>query len=204
MNKKITIPIFPLEGVILFPKIALPLNIFEDRYLQMIDFALSSNKKIGVIQPKTSNNLYSIGCIGKINSYEETRDGRYLINIIGENYFKVLDEVKSKKSYRVVNAEVINDKEFENATYNIDDQYKSEIINKYLSFTNSTSGKMDINLLEKIDTDTLIKFLAMSSPFSAPEKQMLLETDNLLDLANKISTLFDYYKENQKPNKTIN
>ena len=84
MSDKFDLPIFPLSGTILFPETNLPLNIFEKRYLNMVDFVLSTNKKFGIIQPKNNDGLYKIGCIGKIISYEETSDGRYLINILGE------------------------------------------------------------------------------------------------------------------------
>ncbi len=104
MSDKFYLPIFPLNGAILFPKTNLPLNIFERRYLKMVDYALSKNKKFGMIQSKDNGNLYEIGCIGKIISYEETADGRYLINIVGEQYFKVLNEKKSQNLFRTVEA----------------------------------------------------------------------------------------------------
>ena len=96
MSDNFNLPIFPLNGTILFPETNLPLNIFEQRYLDMVDFALSTNKKFGMIQSKDNGGLYNIGCIGKIISYEETSDGRYLINILGEKYFEVLNEKKIK------------------------------------------------------------------------------------------------------------
>ena len=99
MSKNFNLPIFPLNGTILFPETNLPLNIFEQRYLDMVDFALSTNKKFGMIQSKENGSLYNIGCIGKIISYEETSDGRYLINILGEKYFEVVNEKKNKKSF---------------------------------------------------------------------------------------------------------
>ena len=96
--KKIVLPIFPLNGVIFFPNSNLPLNIFEERYLEMIDFSLSSNRLIGMIQTDINNKLYKIGCIGKINSFYETKDGRYIINLIGKNYFSITKQMSSLKN----------------------------------------------------------------------------------------------------------
>ena len=93
MAKKMLIPIFPLNGAILFPETNLPLNIFEERYIEMIDFALSKNKLLGMIQTKDNGDLYRVGCIGRINSFNETKDGRYIINLRGKNHFSILKEV---------------------------------------------------------------------------------------------------------------
>ena len=99
--KILSIPIFPLNGVILFPNSVLPLNIFEKRYIEMVDYALTQNRYIGMIQTKNNNELYEIGCIGKINSFTETNDGRYLINLTGKNYFKIIQEISSKKKFKI-------------------------------------------------------------------------------------------------------
>ena len=96
----LSVPIFPLNGVILFPKTNLPLNIFEKRYLKMVDYSLRNNKLIGMIQTRVGDELYSIGCIGKINSFNETEDGRYLISLVGQSFFKVIKEYKIKWTTR--------------------------------------------------------------------------------------------------------
>ena len=93
MIKKTLLPIFPLNGAILFPETNLPINIFEERYIKMIDFALGKDKIIGMIQTKDNGNLYRVGCIGRINSFNETDDGRYIVNLTGKNYFSILKEV---------------------------------------------------------------------------------------------------------------
>ena len=202
MSDKFYLPIFPLNGAILFPKTNLPLNIFERRYLKMVDYALSKNKKFGMIQSKDNGNLYEIGCIGKIISYEETADGRYLINILGEQYFKVLNEKKSQNLFRTVEAkefvpDIIKKK------IQIKDQTKISLIQKYVNYAESSKQEVDSSLLEKIDSLTLIKFIAMAVRFGTAEKQMLLETYQTDLLASKLITLFDYYSSNNK-SKSLN
>jgi Uncharacterized protein, similar to the N-terminal domain of Lon protease len=197
MSIKFDLPIFPLSGTILFPETNLPLNIFEKRYLKMVDFVLSTNKKFGMIQPNDNDELYRIGCIGKIISYEETTDGRYLINILGEKYFKVLNEKKTKNLFRTVEVEeFFPDKS--KKTIEINDQTKHSLIKKYVEFVKSSKYEVDFAFLEKIEAIALIKFIAMAAPFGAAEKQMLLETYHSDALASKLITLFDYYSNNNK------
>ena len=119
MNKSFNlpnkIPVFPLSNFIIFPNITVPLNIFEPRYIQMIDDCMKINRMIGIIQPKKSKqkipDLYKIGCVGKITSFDETEDGRYLIVLNGVSRFKIIEEVKTDKLYRLCN---VSFKEFGN------------------------------------------------------------------------------------------
>ena len=99
--------IFPLNGAVLFPGTSLPLNIFEARYIEMINYALARDRKIGMIQTNENNELFNIGCVGKIHSFNETNDGRYLISLQGVNCFKVINEVEQKYSFRIVNIGLI-------------------------------------------------------------------------------------------------
>ena len=201
MSDNFNLPIFPLNGTILFPETNLPLNIFEQRYLNMVDFALSTNKKFGMIQSKENGGLYNIGCIGKIISYEETSDGRYLINILGEKYFEVLNEKKIQNLFRTVEAkEFFPDKSLLKAQIN--EQTKHSLIQKYINFVKSSKYEVDFAFLEKIEPMALIKFIAMAAPFGTAEKQMLLETYQSDILASKLITLFDYYTNNN--NKSLN
>ena len=201
MTDNFNLPIFPLNGTILFPETNLPLNIFEKRYLNMVDFALSTNKKFGMIQSKENGGLYNIGCIGKIISYEETSDGRYLINILGEKYFEVLNEKKIQNLFRTVEAkEFFPDKSLLKAQIN--EQTKHSLIQKYINFVKSSKYEVDFAFLEKIEPMALIKFIAMAAPFGTAEKQMLLETYQSDILASKLITLFDYYTNNN--NKSLN
>ena len=204
MAKKMLIPIFPLNGAILFPETNLPLNIFEERYIEMVDFALGKNKLFGMIQTKDSGSLYRVGCIGRINSFNETKGGRYIINLRGKNYFSILKEVPSNHKFRLVesvfeNINIIQDKTFELKKFN-----KELFITKYRPYINRINPSIDFNLINKIEPATLIKFIAMSCPFSSADKQMLLETFNLNDLAHKLITLFEYYSSTNKNERSVN
>ena len=184
----ITIPIFPLNGVIFFPNTYLPLNIFEVRYLNMVDYALSKDKMIGMIQKKPNNEMYQIGCYGKIVSFEETGDKRYVVNLLGINYFSILKETVSNKEFILGDIKIIkaDNKKIVNSTRDL-------LIKKYSFFTKKLNMNIDLRILEKISSDELVKFISMSSPFSAEDKQMLLETYDNLELAEKLMTLFDFY-----------
>ena len=204
MAKKMLIPIFPLNGAILFPETNLPLNIFEERYIEMIDFALGKNKLLGMIQTKDNGDFYRVGCIGRINSFDETKDGRYIINLRGKNHFSILKEVPSNHKFRLVesvfeNINIIQDKTFELKKFN-----KELFITKYRPYINRINPSIDFNLINKIKPVTLIKFIAMSCPFSSADKQMLLETFNLNDLAHKLITLFEYYSSTNKNERSVN
>ena len=200
MTKIQSIPIFPLNGAILLPETNLPLNIFEGRYIEMINFALRENKIIGMIQTKDNGDLYSIGCIGKINSFNETKDGRYIINLAGKNYFSIIKEIPSNHKFRLVesvfeNNNIDQDKNFELKNFN-----KELFMAKCLPYINNINPSIDFDLINKIEPTSLIKFIAMSSA----DKQMLLETFNLNDLALKLITLFEYYSSKNKNEETVN
>ncbi len=201
MSSKLNIPIFPLNGAIFFPDTNLPLNIFEERYLKMVDFALANQKKIGMIQIKNDKSFYSIGCVGKISSYDETEDGRYLINLVGLNYFVLGKEILPRKKFKIHEINISNKKggylnEVENLNYDL-------LIESYTKFIKKKNLLIDCDMLKKIEKSLLIKFIAMSSPFSVEEKQMLLETFNLNELAKKIIGLLDYHLSEEE-SKMIN
>ena len=199
----ITIPLFPLNSVIFFPQSHLPLNIFEEKYIEMINFSLKTNRLIGMIQTDRKGELYSIGCVGKINSFSETEDGRFIINLYGQNYFSIVKEVITKAKFRTFEVSLINESNQKNNLINLKSFDFNLLIKHYVNFTKKNNLDVDIKFLEKIDKNILIKFIAMSSPFSVPEKQMLLETFNLNDLANKLKILLQYYLA-EKENITIN
>ena len=201
MSSKLNIPIFPLNGAIFFPDTNLPLNIFEERYLKMVDFALANQKKIGMIQIKNDKSFYSVGCVGKISSYDETEDGRYLINLVGLNYFVLGKEILPRKKFKIHEINISNKKggylnEVENLNYDL-------LIESYTKFIKKKNLLIDCDMLKKIEKSLLIKFIAMSSPFSVEEKQMLLETFNLNELAKKIIGLLDYHLSEEE-SKMIN
>ena len=198
MSSKIIIPIFPLNGAIFFPQTNLPLNIFEPRYLEMVDYALSKNKEIGMIQIKNDETLYSVGCVGKINSFDETEDGRYMINLTGISYFNLEKEILERKKFRLFEVSIINKKNKEKLI--ISDKDFNALVQLYISFIKKNKMNIETNFINKIDKDILVKFIAISSPFSNVEKQMLLETFNINELANKVSTLLDFYLKGDQNN----
>ena len=196
------LPIFPLNGAVLFPGTNLPLNIFEDRYIDMIDFALTKDRKIGMIQSNESNQIYSVGCVGKINSFNETSDGRYLISLQGLTCFEVQKEIETKKKFRSVEIRLVQNSLEEN--YNFSDNERYDIIDKYKSYIKVKNLNLDLAEIENIELSQLIKFIAMVSPFKNIEKQALLETFDIKDFYSKLLSLIELEIASESPNKTIN
>jgi len=205
-----TISVFPLSNFIIFPKTTVPLNIFEPRYIDMINDSMKSNKMIGIIQPKNSNNdqiipeLHEVGCLGKITSFRETEDGRYLIELKGLIRFKVIKEIDSKKKYRVLE---VNFKDFQQDLSEEKENLKFsdlELIFKDLKSLFEKRGFIiNWKALEKQSLDETINALAMASPFSLEEKQILLEAQNLDNRKEKISQILSTYTFDNFDNTTI-
>jgi Lon protease-like protein len=197
------VPLFPLNGVIFFPNSSLPLNIFEQRYIEMIDFSLSSNRMIGIIQSKEDKSLYNLGCVGKINSFDETDDGRYIVNLVGKNYFLIANEIKSENKFRLAKIEEKKIDEYQN---NIDLKKLNRdlLLKSYEEYIEKLNIKIDINLINQIENIDLIRFIAMSCPFSSADKQMLLETFDLMKLSEKLIGLLNFYSKNISEKNTIN
>ena len=204
------IPVFPLSNFIIFPNTTVPLNIFEPRYIQMVDDCMKGNRLIGIIQPKKTGelkkpNLYEVGCAGKITSFNETEDGRYLIVINGICRYKIIDELKNDKLYRECKIS------FENFINDLDESKKEEIKNSDVK-----SIYNDLKILfkkqgylinwqdiEKQSLDNTINTLAMASPFSLEEKQMLLETNTLLERNKKLEKILKTYVTDNFENTTL-
>ncbi len=195
------LPIFPLNGAILFPETSLPLNIFENRYLEMVNYSLARDRYIGMIQSDKNNNLYEVGCIGKIQSFNETNDGRYLISLKGVNCFRVIDEIENNFSFRMINAEIIKD-EKENIKFK--DLQKNELIDKYKSYIKIKELNFSLEEIEKVEFSQIIKFIAMVSPFTDIDKQALLETKNLFDFYDKLLSILELETIGEFPNNSIN
>ncbi len=204
------IPVFPLSNFIIFPKTTVPLNIFEKRYIDMVNDAMKSNKYIGMIQPKKYTNdeknpiLHDIGCLGKITSFSETQDGRFLIELKGLTRFKNIKEIKSEKKYR--NFEV----SYENFHQDLIDEKEDikfsdlELIFKDLKSLFEKRGFIiNWKALEKQSLDETINALAMASPFTLEEKQILLEAENLDLRKNKIAEILKTYTFDMYENNTI-
>tara|TARA_A100001015_G_scaffold280374_1_gene342523 strand:+ start:149 stop:790 length:642 start_codon:yes stop_codon:yes gene_type:complete len=212
MNLPKIIPIFPLSNFIIFPKTTVPLNIFEPRYVEMINDSMKSDKYIGMVQPKTVKNfddtnlpvLHDIGCLGKITSFKEADDGRYLIELKGIIRFKIIKEVNSNKKYREFE---INFNEYSN---DLDEKKENlkfsdlELIFKDLKILFERKGFIiNWKALEKQSLDEIINALAMTSPFSLEEKQVLLEAKNLDIRKIKIAEILNTYSYDQFENTTL-
>jgi Lon protease-like protein len=203
------IPIFPLSNFIIFPKTSVPLNIFEPRYIDMIDESMKTNKFIGMIQPKNVQNddsleLFNVGCLGKIISFKETEDRRYIIELKGITRFEIIKEIKSEKKYR--ECEVDFNKFHEDLVDTKEDLKFSdlELIFKDLKSVFEKRGFL-INWkgLEKQSLDEIINALAMASPFTLEEKQILLETKNFTIRKSKIAEILSTYTFDNYNNTTI-
>ena len=203
------LPVFPLSNFIIFPKTTVPLNIFEPRYIQMIDDAMKGDRIIGIIQPKKScdlkkPNLYDVGCAGKITSFNETEDGRYLIILNGVCRFKIISEEKHDKLYRICKidfAEYLDDlnKKVEDINFN-DLKY---IFNELKTFFKKQGYLINLEDLKKNNLDQTINALSMASPFSLEEKQILLETKNLKIRKEKLEEILKIYTLDNFSNTTL-
>ena len=204
------IPVFPLSNFIIFPKTTVPLNIFEPRYIEMINDSMKSNKLIGMIQPKKTTDesspptLHKIGCMGKITSFKETEDSRYIIELKGLIRFNIVKEIHSNKKYREYE---ISFKDFNNDLEDKKEQIKFsdlELVFKDLKSLFEKRGFIiNWEALEKQSLDETINALAMASPFTLEEKQILLEAKNLDKRKTKISEILATYTFDQYNNTTI-
>ena len=209
-NLPTKLPVFPLSNFIIFPKTTVPLNIFEPRYIDMINDSMQSNKLIGMIQPKNSLDkknrpqLYEIGCAGKITSFNETEDGRFLIELKGLTRFKNVKEIETEKKYRILEVSYEN---FYQDLINKKEEIKFsdlELIFKDLKSLFEKRGFIiNWKALEKQSLDETINALAMASPFTLEEKQILLEAENLDLRKNKIAEILKTYTFDVYDNTTI-
>ena len=207
-NLPLTIPIFPLSNFIIFPNTTVPLNIFEPRYVEMINDCMKTNKIIGLIQPKKNNvnsisDLHSVGCLGKITNFKDI-EGRYLIDLSGLTRFNITKEIKNNKLYRECE---INFKGFTHDLNLPENKLKLtdlKLIFKDLKSLFEKKGYIiDWTSLEKQNLSETINALAMASPFSLEEKQILLESQNLEMRKNKISEILSTYNYGNFDNTTI-
>ena len=197
------IPVFPLNGVIYFPKTNLPLNIFEQRYLDLVNDAYNKDKLMGMVQSKKANGaVYDIGCLGKISDYQKSKDGRVLINLTGISRFKILKEVSNKKLYREFQVNYDSFSEDINDTNSQTDS--NDLMKNAKVFFKRNGLLLNWKEFEKLDPTQKINTLAMIAPVTNEEKQKLLET---ITLESKISTLNNiigfYLHETNFNNQTV-
>ena len=203
MNNKI--PIFPLSNVIFFPETDLPLNIFEKRYIQMVDFSLRNERLIGIVQPKTKKDLYSIGCLGKITGFTETEDKRYIVNLKGVSKFKIIEEVKNEYLFREFKVEYLS-AEMENASQ---EKLKGEFINSELDinqlkkFLKKRGFSLNWKKIDNMDFKNIVNALCMIMPITINEKQTLLETENIMKRFEILKNIIDFDIVDKFKNRTI-
>ena len=204
-----TIPVFPLSNFIFFPKTTVPLNIFEPRYIQMIDDSMRSNRLIGMVQPKKTGelkkpNLYEVGCMGKITSFNETDDGRYLIVLNGISRYKITKEVENQKLYRECQVS------FESFSKDLSKE-KEElkftdlklILNDLKNLFKKQGYVINWKDIEKQSLSQTINTLSMASPFTLEEKQILLETKDLILRKTKLEEILKTYTIDNFKNNTL-
>ena len=193
------IPIFPLSNFIFFPNSSIPLNIFEKRYIQMVDESMKKDRVIGMIQPKKTftgeiPNLYSVGSLGKITNFKETKDGRYLITLDGISRFRISNEVENSKLYRECEVRydefkddlLVNNKK--DGNNNLD-----KIFNDLKLLFQKQGYMIDWENLKNQSFDKTINTISMASPFSLEEKQVLLEANDSLNRKEKLEQILVTY-----------
>ena len=203
------IPVFPLSNFIFFPSTNVPLNIFEPRYIDMINDSMKSSRLIGMVQPKKNmdaarSQLYDIGCLGKITSFSETEDGRYLVILNGLSRFKIIEEIKNDKLYRECK---ISFEDFKDDLNISKDEIKFSdlklIFKDFKIFFEKKGFSINWDELEKQSLEQTINALAMASPFSLEEKQILLETKNLNLRKDKLEEILKTYVLDNFDNNTL-
>ncbi len=202
LPKKISI--FPLRGAVFFPKTNLPLNIFEDRYLKMVEDALKNDGHIGMIQSKElGGDVFRVGCLGKIDKHERTADGRILINLKGLTRFSINNEIENNKKYREFN---VNYEEFKGDMMFGENEIKKDLLKKLTEdstkFFNQQGMLINWQEFSRLKNFQQIFTLAMISPFSVAEKQKLLECPNLNEVAEVLHEMirFGFYESQNDKN----
>ena len=198
------IPIFPLSGVIYFPKTNLPLNIFEQRYLELVNDIIKKDKLMGMVQSKdNSDEIYKIGCLGKISDYQKTKDGRMLINLTGITRFEIKKEISNQNKYREF--EVLYEKFGIDCEIQNNSVMKKEELNLLLEkskkFFNKNGLILNWREFQKLDLLQQINTISMIAPISNEEKQKLLETVTAAEKINTLVSIIEFYLH-EIPHKT--
>ena len=181
-------PVFPLNGAILFPNTNLPLNIFEDRYIDMVDYALSNNRLIGMIQTQENKDLFTIGCLGKITNFTETPDGKYQINLEGINRFKIKKILSKKHKFIMIDGEEIEyNSNFKKQTSTL----SSKLLSNFKHYLDIKKIEFNTSEFESLDALNLAKIICVISPLDYLTKQMLLEFDGSDDLCESLISVLE-------------
>jgi len=188
------VPLFPLEGIVMFPDTYLPLNIFEPRYIEMINKAISSKSRlVGMIQPKNSNQdkLYDVGCAGKIIKFEETEDKRYLITLKGLSRFHLISEKTNRKKFKEAQIKwdkYSQDLQKKNTNEKFTDLKAS--LKKYFKIKNI---KVNFEVIDKCNDYNFVDQITMICPLAFEEKQLLLETISISKRGNLLQSILESY-----------
>ena len=194
-------PIFPLNGAILFPNTNLPLNIFEDKYIDMVDYALSHNRLIGMIQTKKNKDLFTIGCLGKITNFTETSDGRYQVNLEGINRFRVKKVLDMKHKFIIIDGEELNyNSNFKKQT----SELSAKLLSNFKNYLNIKKIEFNTSEFESLDALNLAKIICVISPLDHLTKQMLLEFNNSDDLCENLISVLEIEINNFGKSSKIN
>ncbi len=202
-----TIPIFPLSNAVFFPHTLLPLNIFEKRYLQLVEDSIKNGRLFGMVQPrrnKSPEDVYKIGCLGKIISFNETADNRFIITLSGVIRFKIIEELQSQKLYREFSVnydDFISDLNVQNDE--LKDYDKKNLLQKIKSFFDKINYSVEFNQLLKLNFDQLVNTVCMIAPFSTEEKQKLIETIKVQDKLKNLEEIINFHLMDLQENKTI-
>ena len=186
------IPIFPLSGVIYFPKTNLPLNIFEKRYLNLVTDAYNNDKLMGMVQSKQEgDSVYQVGCLGKISDFQKSKDGRILINLTGISRFKILEEITNDKLYREFKVD------YKNFSLDINDEQSeikmNDLMEKAKVFFKKNGLLLNWREFDKLDHNQRINTLSMIAPITNEEKQKLLETVTLESKVGTLESIISFY-----------
>ena len=204
-----TIPIFPLSNFIMFPGTTVPLNIFEPRYLQMVNDSMKEHRIIGMIQPKKTGmlkkpDLYEIGCVGKITSFNETDDGRILIILNGICRFKITSELRTEKLYRQCKVRYDNySNDINKKSNEVNFSDLNTIMENMKKFFKKQGYIVNLKDLDNKDLTKTINDLSMASPFSLEEKQILLESLDINIRKEKMEQILNNYIKDDFENTTL-
>jgi len=194
-------PVFPLNGAILFPNTNLPLNIFEDRYIDMVDYALSHSRLIGMIQTKKNKDLFTIGCLGKITNFTETSDGRYQINLEGINRFKVKKILQKKQKFIIIEGEELDyNSNFKKQT----SELSTKLLSNFKNYLNIKKIEFNTSEFESLDALNLAKIICVISPLDHLTKQMLLEFNGSDELCENLISVLEIEINNFGKSSKIN
>jgi uncharacterized protein len=198
---KMNFPVFPLNGAILFPNTNLPLNIFEDRYIDMVDYALSHGRLIGMIQTRENKDLFTIGCLGKITNFTETSDGRYQINLEGINRFKVKKILNNKHKFIIVDGEEL---EYNNNFKKKTSELGFKLLSNFKNYLSIKKIEFNTSEFESLDALNLAKIICVISPLDYLIKQMLLEFDASDELCENLISVLEIEINNFGKSSKIN